>query len=192
MLGVLPDWWSKKDYVVLKAIETFGSVNGRKALHKILYFANLKTRTFKYQWYTYGPYSPELAYKIADHVCDRSIDVKEDKSGDMIRYNMSLSESGSKLLANDSHEVVDYALDQTHELLRGMSPRQMELLASIHFIISCNYERSKAGQILRNLKPMANFTDGEVEQIMPLLENRSLAKLQASGANYNAGQKFSG
>lgn len=182
MLGALPDWWSKKDYSVLKAVETFGSVNGRKALHKILYFANLKTRTFKYQWYTYGPYSPELAYKIADHVCDRSIDVKEDNSGGMIRYDMSLSESGSNLLSNDSHEAIDSALDRAHALLHGMQPRQMELLASIHFIVWCGYEQSKAGQILRNLKPAANFVESEVEDIMPLLKNRSLAELEASDA----------
>ena len=42
----------------LRAVEAFGTVRGRKALHKVLYFANLKQHLFKYQWYRYGTYSP--------------------------------------------------------------------------------------------------------------------------------------
>ena len=39
VLDSYPDWWTNKDYAVLKAVEVFGTVRGRKALHKILYFA---------------------------------------------------------------------------------------------------------------------------------------------------------
>ena len=177
-----PDWWNKKEYAVLKAVQTFGTVQGRKALHKILYFADLQTRMFKYQWYTYGPYSPELAYKIADHVCDKSLNVAEDDSGGMTRYDMSLSASGAKLLEMDSHHDVDSALARTHALLRDMSPRQMELLASVHYIGICGYERREAGQILHDLKPASDFADNEVEWAIKLLENGALVELEAVAA----------
>lgn len=181
VLGVLPDWWTWKDYAVLKAVQTFGSVKDRKALHKILYFANLKTRTFMYQWYTYGPYSPELAYKIADHVHDKSLDVTESDSGGKTVHGMNLSARGRKLLANASFKEMDSALDRAHALLHGMSPRQMDLLASLHFIISSDYEESEAGQILHGLKPAPNFTDAEVEKTLPFLKNSALAELEEAG-----------
>ena len=81
VLDSYPDWWTNKDYAVLKAVEVFGTVRGRKALHKILYFANLKEHMFKYQWYKYGPYSPDLAPTIANHVSSESLRVEKDESG---------------------------------------------------------------------------------------------------------------
>ena len=144
-----PDWWTKKDYAVLKAVQTFRSVKGRKALHKILYFVNIKTRMFKYQWYTYGPYSQELAYKIADHVCDQSLDVKKHDDGKTTRYDMILSKSGRNLLSGFNYAEIDSALKTVHVVLRDMPPRKMELLASVHYIASCGYEQSKAGRSYR-------------------------------------------
>lgn len=182
MGGLHLDWWSKKDYAVLKSVQTFGSVKGRKALHKILYFTNLKTNMFKYQWYTYGPYSPELAYKIADHVCDKSLDVQEHGSGDMTRYDMSLSAGGSKLLARASHPDIDSALDRVHALLHGMSPRQMELLASVHFIVMSGHEQSKAGQVLKSLKPASDFKDDEIRWAVEFLAGGALAELESDAA----------
>lgn len=180
MVGVAdlkPDWWTKKDYAVLKTVQTFHSVKGRKALHKILYFVNLKTRMFKYQWYTYGPYSQELAYKIADHVCDQSLDVKKHEDGNTTRYDMSLSDNGRNLLSGSNHAEIDSALKTVHVVLRDMPPRKMELLASVHYIASCGYAQNKAGQILQNLKPASNFDDDEVEWAMAFLAKGAFDKL---------------
>lgn len=178
--GLKPDWWTKKDYAVLKAVQTFHSVKGRKALHKILYFVNLKTHMFKYQWYTYGPYSPELAYKIAEHVCDQSLDVEKYEDEEVTRYDMSLSEIGRNLLDGSSHVEIDSTLKTVYALLHDISPRRMELLASVHYITSCGYEQSKAGQILQNLKPASNFDDDEVEWAMAFLVKGVFDELESS------------
>lgn len=170
-----PDWWSKKDYAVLKAVQVFGPVRGRRALHKILYFANLKTHTFKYQWYTYGPYSPELGYKIADHVHDKSLDVKKDGMGGKARYDMSLSADGSRLLENARYEEIDSALGWAHALLGGgMPPRETELLASVHYIASCGHEPGMVHGIMRDLKPAAGFTAGDVGRAVRFLGRKGL------------------
>ena len=170
-----PDWWGKKDYAVLKAVQAFGPVRGRRALHKILYFANLKTHTFKYQWYTYGPYSPELAYKIADHVYGRSLDVEKGGGGGRARYDMSLSAGGGRLLENARYKEIDSALDWAHALLGGgMPPREMELLASVHYIASCGHGPGRVHGAMLDLKPAAGFTAGYVERAMRFLERKGL------------------
>lgn len=175
------DWWSRKEHSVLKAVEVFGAVEDRKALHKILYFANLKTRAFKYQWYKYGPFSPELGYKIADHVCDKSIDVKECDAG-ALRRGMTLSGLGADLLADSSYEEVDSALSLVHALLSGVSPRRLDLLASAHFIIWSGYKQSEAVRILRGMKPAFYFSDAEAQRAVEFLQSRDFAELDEDGA----------
>lgn len=169
---------------MLKAVQMFDPVKGRKALHKILYFANLKTHTFKYQWYTYGPYSPELGYKIADHVYGKSLDVKKDDSGGKTRYDMSLSADGSKLLEKARHEEIDSALGWAHKILgNGTLPREMELLASVHYIASCGHEPSKVHGVMLNLKPKAGFTADDVGWAMRFLERKGLLESEAAGGS---------
>ena len=172
----LPDWWGRKDYAVLKAEQVFGSVKGRKALHKILYFANLETDMFKYQWYAYGPYSTELAYKIADHVLYRHLD--EDDAGGKTRHDMSLSESGGRLLGGARHEHIDSALGRAHALLRDAPPRRMDLLASVHYAFSCVREPGKVCGFMQALKPAANFTAVDVEEALLFLQSKSVIDLE--------------
>lgn len=169
MNGLLPDWWNHKDHAVLKAVQVFGTVKGRKALHKILYFAGLKTNLFKYQWYEYGPYSPELSYKITDHVFDQSLDVKG------ARYDMSLSASGGRMLGRSRYKELDSAILWAHEILgKDMPPRQLELVASVHYLLSCVGEQNKVHGFMERLKPAANFTAGDVEQALRFLEEKSV------------------
>lgn len=175
-----PDWWCRKDYAVLKAVEVFGTVKGRKALHKILYFANLKTSTFKYQWYRYGPYSPDLAYKISDHVFDTSLDVTEDGSGDRTRYDMRLSPLGRRMLEYGSYEEVDSALGWVHELLGDMTPRRMELTASVHYLVCRGHARGEVHGIIDDLKPKSGFTEGDVEQALKLLDGKGMLEPRAA------------
>ena len=177
-----PDWWCKKDYAVLKAVEAFGTVRGRKALHKVLYFANLKTHTFKYQWYRYGPYSPDLVYKIADHVSDGSLDVEKGGSVGKTRYDMSLSSTGRKMLKYGPYKEVDSALGWARGLLGDMSPRDMELMASVHYLVWRGHERGEVHGIMHNSKPESGFTKDDVERALRFLDGKGLLGPQASGA----------
>lgn len=163
---------NKKEYAVLKAVEVFGTVKNREALSNILYFADLKRHTFDYRWCAYGVCSPELEPKISYHVYF-SFDVKgkrEEKS----EHDLSLSAQGVRLLGNNRHEEIDAALDWAHGLLDGMSPRQMDLLASVHFLSACGNERSAVHEIVLELKPVVEFTAGEVEWAMEFLEGKGM------------------
>ena len=185
---VKPDWWCKKDYAVLKAVEVFGTVKGRKALHKILYFANLKTRTFKYQWYRYGPYSPDLVYKIADHVSDGSLYVEKGGSGGKTGCDMSLSSIGGRMLKYGSYDEVGSALGWARGLLEDMSPREMELMASVHYLVWCGHARGEVHGVIHESKPESGFTEAEVERALRFLDGKGLLGPRAPGAALHSGQ----
>ena len=173
MLGRYPDWWTNKDYAVLKAVEVFGTVRGRKALHKVLYFADLKTHMFKYQWYKYGPYSPDLAPKITNLML-KSLKVEEHNSGSITRYDMSLAADGRALLEHGKHEEIDSAVEWAHRLLADMPPREMELMASVHYLDSCVEEQGEVYGLMQRLKPDANFTEKDVERALQFLVGEGL------------------
>lgn len=166
---IKPDWWSAKDYAILKAVEAFGAVESADALDKILYFANLKRRAFRYQWCMYGICSTELSYKIAEHE-HYSFDKAGAEHGER---GLSLSARGSRLLGGECHAEIDSAVEWAHDLLDGMSSRQMSLLASAHFIAPCG-EPSKVPELMLRITPAADFTADEVAWAMQFLENRGL------------------
>lgn len=176
MLGPYPDWWTSKDYAVLKTVEVFGTVKGRKALHKVLYFANLKGRMFKYQWYRHGPYSPDLAPTIANHVFSRSL--YEDESGDDARRDIKLAAGGRRLLGHGPEEEIDAAVGWARGLLDGMDPRETELTASVHYLASCVRERGEVYGLMRRLKPAAGFAQKDADRALLFLESRGCMGLR--------------
>ena len=167
-----PDWWGRKDYVILQAVRVFGTVEDRKMLGKIIYFANLKTRMFEYQWCTYGVCSAELGYKIADHI-HYSFDFKGD-IGKETERDLRLSERGGRLLGDERHQDVDSALESAHALLDGLSGRQMDLLASVHHIALCGQEPGDVHGFMQRITPEVVFTAADVAWAMQFLESRGL------------------
>ena len=176
MLGPYPDWWTAKDYAVLRAVEAFGTVRGRKALHKVLYFANLKQHLFKYQWYKYGPYSPDLAPTIANHVFSRSL--YEGQSGGNTSHDMSLAAGGRRLLGHGSDKEIDAAVEWARDLLDGMDPRETELTASVHYLASCVREQGEVYGLMQRLKPAANFAKKDVDRALRFLEDNDCLSLR--------------
>jgi len=171
----------RKEYAVLKAVEVFGTVKNREALSNILYFTDLKSHTFNYRWCAYGVCSPELEPKISYHVYF-SFDAKGERE-EKTEHDLSLSAHGARLLGNNRHEEIDAALGWAHGLLDGVSPRQMDLLASVHFLYSCGNGRSAVREIVREMKPVVAFTAGEVEWAMEFLEGNGMLEPEtAAGA----------
>lgn len=163
---------SRKEYAVLKAVEVFGTVKSREALSSILYFADLKRHTFNYRWCAYGVCSPELEPMISYHVYF-SFDAKG-KREEKAEHDLRLSARGVRLLGNNRHEEIDAALDWARGLLDGVSPRQMDLLASVHFLSSCGNGRIKVREIMLEMKPVVVFTAGEVEWATEFLEGKGV------------------
>jgi len=175
----------KKDYVLLSSIKKFGVVPGKKALHKINYFINLKTDLFIYEWSNWGPFSQEVRQFYDDAYLENIISVNEGILGNSsIQYNIQLDQKGFntlKNLENDlnlNKETIDNAINFSYELLKDMTPRQMEILASVHYINS--YDNSlnadRIWKIINRLKPTANFSLDDVKVALEKLKEKKLLK----------------
>lgn len=172
-----------RDYTLLSVIEKFGIIPGKKALHKIIYFTNLQTDDFVYRWNNYGPYSEEVQQFYEDASLDNVIQVREVAlGGSATQYNMSLHQRGKKMLeelANNKNidfDRINPSIDFALKLLHKMTPRQMEILASVHYITTYDpsLDDDRILQIINELKPESNFTLQEVEDSLTTLHNNHL------------------
>ena len=172
-----------KDYALLAAIKKFGTIHGKKAFHKINYFANLKTDLFMYEWRNWGPFSSEIQQFYEDACLENTILVSpKTLANSATQYNICLDQNGEKTLESLSNDkkvdrnAIDDAIDFAHELLNGKTPRQMEILASVHYVHS--YDDSmvpeKIWKIINRLKPAANFTQTDVEWALSELKKRKM------------------
>lgn len=172
-----------KDYALLSSIRKFGVMPGKKAFHKINYFANLKTDLFIYEWRNWGPFSQEIQQFFDDAYLENIISVKEETlANSSTQYNILLDQKGVQILENLSQQQelnkneIDDATDFSYELLNGKTPRQMEILASVHYIYS--YDNSlnteKIWKIIDKLKPAANFTQEDVQSALSELKGKKI------------------
>lgn len=169
-----------KSSAVLYAIKKFDVVPGKKALQKIMYFANIRSSLFSFQWNNYGPYSEELNYIFEDAAIDGTIHVmpKSFSNSEIKQYNMELSESGSSGLESFKLDrKLKTSVDFAYKILRGKTPRQMELLASVHYIVNdneCNTDPEYVWSIINLLKPEQGFTQKDVMKAIEELKNLKL------------------
>lgn len=172
-----------KDYVLLSSIKQFGEVPGKKALHKILYFANLQLKFFIFGWRNWGPYSEEIQQFYDDAYLENTINVNEEiLQNSSIQYNIQLDKKGkhilSKLEASNEvdHDKIDTAIKFSYNLLHEKTPRQMELLASVHYISSrdSNLGAHQVWEIINRLKPKANFSEDDVNKAISELNQHQL------------------
>jgi len=167
-------------YAILYAIKRFGSIPGKKALQKIMYFANLKTQMYSFQWNKFGPYSEELKYALDDYILEELIDVTpiDLLTIDRRQFNMKLSSRGLDLAQSLTlDDITKASVDFAYEVLREKNPREMELLASTHYIMKYNDRETNADyvyEILSKLKPYAGFTRTEVAGSIQELKNLQL------------------
>jgi len=173
-----------REYSLLSVIDKFKVIPGKKALHKILYFTNLQTDDFIYRWNSYGPYSDEVQQFFEDSYQDNIISIQEEQINNVaIQYNTSLEKRGKKILEvlrenpRVNRQKIDNAIDFVYGLLNERTPRQMELLASVHYINSYNNELDDDDiwKIIDNLKPESNFELEEVVESLAVLHKFKLA-----------------
>jgi len=165
---------------MLRAIRRFGSIPGKKALQKVMYFANLENPLFSFEWNKFGPYSEELKYTFDAALMAEQIDVEPEEL--MTRkgqqFNMKLSQQGQRLIeAIPPDEPTENGINFAYELLNEKNPRQMELLASVHYIVSNSNSEIDPEEIYETidlLKPNAGFTLEDVQEALAELEEFNL------------------
>ncbi len=92
-------------------------------------------------------------------------------------FNNSASIKRSELnSAKGNISSLNSSIDFTYELLHEKNPRQMEILASVHYIITydCTLDPEKIQQIIYQLKPQSNFTLEEVNEALTILHKVNL------------------
>lgn len=172
-----------RDYALLSSIRKFDIVPGKKALQKINYFANLKTDLFMYEWRNWGPFSQEIQQFYDDAFLEDVISVHEKPlANSAIQYNIELDEKGSQILGRLEQkqelnkDSIDDSINFAYGLLKEKTPRQMEILASVHYIYS--YDNSmpakRIWEIINKLKPAANFKQSDVEYALNELRAKQL------------------
>jgi uncharacterized protein YwgA len=167
--------------LIQKATENPGvdvkGVIGKKALQKSIYFFNLKHSYFNFRWADYGPLSGEVQQIVEDLTSGNKIIVKdiETKKKDAFIKNMLYVEGSSDFEGFPAE--LDSTLDKIVKFTAGKGPRDLELLASVHFWaqkqqdLTDEYTVEYIHEKLTELKPDAGFTSSDVERAMQNLEN---------------------
>jgi hypothetical protein len=91
------------------------------------------------------------------------------------QLNISLTKNGKSIIANNKlPQNLAKSIDNIHNLLKEKKPREMELLASIHYIAKDEIEIEEIYNILLQLKPESEFTEDEITASRIELENKFL------------------
>jgi hypothetical protein len=178
---------SGKDIALLlikKATEVEGleksGVMGKKALQKALYFFNLKHNIFTFKWGDYGPLSAEIQQIAGDLEANRNIIVEEietKKEGVVIK-NMKFSPESNPYFSDIKFPTeIDTTLNKVVRFIMGRSPRDLELLASVHYwakkqeFMLDEYTVDYILDKLTELKPDAGFREADVKRAIEILES---------------------
>lgn len=174
------DLIDEQNRILLHVVKKFRIVQGKKALHKILYFLDLDLHKFSYRWDNYGPYSQEVKYLFEDAVDDGFLDIDPIplKNKNAKQYNMSISEKGIDFTnKNTLNSSLKGKIDNVYNILKDKTPRQMELLASVHYIIKdngCKTEPEFILDVIRSLKPESGFTLKDIKKSILQLKDFQL------------------
>ena len=176
------------DAIVLSAFGRLETIPGRKTLQKLVYFLKESGLDigFQFQWDKFGPYSIELNYYVEDLVAEGLIESETKKvplttaeEGAGIQYNFRLSQGARELSSSVDLIQGDKAkIDRVIELLREVTPRNLELYASVHYIVkffSTKGERTHfpdgVVNLMNDYKP-GRFTPEEIKKAYFNLRSR--------------------
>lgn len=173
---------TKEDVVlslIKKATDHTGTdskgIHGKKALQKSLYLFNQKFGLFSYRWGDYGPLCGEIQHIAEDLIAKGSVVITDvpTKKQEAVIKNLQFSDSASDVKIPDD---VNHELDEIVSFVAGRSPRDLELLASVHFWavrqqeLMDEYSAEYILEKLTELKPDAHFTQSDVEYAIEVLE----------------------
>lgn len=176
---------TKEDIVlslIKKATEYPGTeskgIHGKKALQKSLYLFNQKFNMFSYRWGDYGPLCGEIQHIAEDLITKGHVIITDvpTKKQEAVIKNLQFSDSAYDVTIPDD---VNHELDETVSFVAGRSPRDLELLASVHFWavrqqdLMDEYSVEYILEKLTELKPDAHFIQKDVEYAIDVLETHT-------------------
>jgi uncharacterized protein YwgA len=154
-------------------------IHGKKALQKSMYFLNEKFHLFGFRWGDYGPLSGEIQQIAEDLIARGNITVKNvptKKDGIFIQQMEYCAKDDSYFEELSLSKDLDSELNEVVKFTAGKSPRDLELLASVHYWAKRQQELLDEYSVdyvlekLTELKPDAGFKQSDVENAIDTLE----------------------
>ena len=156
-------------------------VMGKKALQKSMYFFNETFDLFTFKWEDYGPFSAEIQQIVHDFISIKKIKVTDIPTKKTRIYTKKMTFNDDKdnpyfQEINISNQI-DTKMNDIVKFTSGKKPRELELLASVHYWAKRQFKTSKQytsqfiDKKLVELKPEAGFTMQNVEDAIPILES---------------------
>ena len=158
-----------KKFMVLRLVQIANRdypdwVIGKKTLQKSLYFAGPDNGLFRFRWEDYGPYSGEAMQIACDLVATGRIAITKTKVG-----SSGIPKKGMTYVSGppdfEVPRLIEAAIGKAMKFAAGRSPRDLELLASVHFWarrVGREDAVKYSCQMLDGLKPYSVFTSEEV------------------------------
>ncbi len=155
-------------------------INGKKALHKSLYFFNESLNLFDFKWRDYGPFSEEIQHMAFDFIYTERVNTKSipTKKPGIFTTKMIFNHERNPDFADiEFTDEINDKMDEIVSFIDERSPRDLELLASVHFwairqhAISGKYTVEYIHDKLDKLKPDAGFTAADTEYAIDMLKS---------------------
>ena len=167
------------DAIMLSAFSRMNRIPGKKALQKFVYFLKESglDLSFKFQWDKWGPFSGELATYVDDLVAEGFLEShpepvpfgnRLDSAG--IQYNFTVSPRTKSLLSAQTISPSEKAkVDRVMKLIQEINTRNLELYASIHFMVRFLTTRGEKARLPESLVELMDeykrgrFEDSEIK-----------------------------
>ena len=177
------------DGILLYTLKRAGTLPGKKVFQKLVYFlkeAGLPVR-FRFMWDKWGPYSQELAYYIDDLVAEGLVKSstttaplhREGTQG--IQYNYSITTKGSENVPDlGPSDEKSQKIAKVLKLAKEVSWQNLELYASVHYLVKFNSTRSDRMSLPEGLDKLMDvykpqrFSSGDVKTAYYVLRQYGL------------------
>ena len=148
------------DAILLSSFQRFGTIPGKKALQKQVYFLKESGLdiNFEFQWDRFGPYSPELATYIEDLVAEGLMESEERKvlmtfpEDRGVQYYFRLRNRANDLLSSEVLTAGEKAkIDRVIKLIQEIGPLNLELYATVHYVVKFFSTKSERARMPEGL-----------------------------------------
>lgn len=154
------------DAILISSFGRFGTIPGRKALQKLVYFLKESGLgiNFEFQWDRFGPFSPELATYIEDLVAEglvqseaKRVLITSDEDSSGVQYNFRLTKRASELLSSQEASSNEKAkIDRVIRLIQEIGIRNLELYASVHYVMKFFSTKNEKARFPEGLFDLVN------------------------------------
>lgn len=145
-----------------------GTINGKKAFQKYMYFLNASgvPTPLNFRIHHFGPYSAELDYQTDNLELVGAIDISANRNG----FVISPGKKALRIIEHDQDFITKYQTLIDHILnLLPNEPRVLELWSTVHFVAnSMNqyYGGAKKENVIKEVKRIKQdkFTENEISE----------------------------